>query len=180
MLGPATATSIAQAIKDGFGDAVAVAVSRAVDDGMEDDASNALANSYSVAISEGAGDAYSEALAIGLASEGATRSAYAVAVSKVLKSEGCAAFKPTLASARAVAVADGTERDFVDALDYDVQVAECLFDTCADAVLACCQSGEMECQCGDSGCGYTVWKSTPRFIWSSTSDSTKCLCPPAV
>eukprot|EP00210_Caulerpa_lentillifera_P006082 g5811.t1 len=178
--GPATANAIAQAIKDGFGDAVAVAISKAIDDGYEDDASNSIAASYSVAISEGAGDAYSEALAIGLAKPGAVRNAFAVAISKVLKDEGCKAFKPTLASSRAVAIANETERDFMDALDYDIQVAECLLDACDNTVLTCCQSGDMECECGDSGCAYTVWKSTPRFIWSDASDSSKCLCPSAV
>ena len=131
-------------------------------------------------MSEGAGDAYASALAIGLASDDATRAAYAVAISKVLKAEGCEAFRPTLADAQAVAIADGRERDFVDAIDFDVQIAECLFDSCAGNALPCCETGVVKCACTDSGCAFSLFKSTPRNIWTATEDDSKCMCPPSI
>jgi len=178
--GPASAKAIAEAIGEGFGNAVAVAIGQSVDAGLEDDASTAIADAYAIAVSEGAGDAYANALAIGLASDDATRSAYAVAVSKVLKAEGCEAFRPTLAEAQAVAIADGTERDFVDAIDFDVQIAECLFDMCDGNALACCEPGVVQCECRDTGCSYSLFKSTPRNIWTLVEDDSKCMCPPSV
>ena len=142
---------------------------------------SAVADAYAIAVSEGAGDAYARALALGLASDEATRGAYAFAVSKVLKAEGCESFRPTLASAEAVAIADGNQRDFVDAVDFDVQIAECLLESCSGAVLSCCETGATECDCSEDGaCAYTLWKSTPRNIWNAVEDDAICICPPSV
>lgn len=188
--------AIAEAIGEGFGDAIAFAIGQSVDAGLEDEASTgnlrflvdtfsnalflAIADAYAIAVSDGAGDAYANAIAIGLASDDAIRSAYAVAVSKVLKAEGCESFRPTLAEAQAVAIADGSERDFVDAIDFDIQIAECLFESCSGDALPCCETGVVACACTDSGCAYTLFKSTPRNIWSASDDDVKCMCPPAV
>lgn len=50
--------------------------------------------------------------------------------------------------ARAIAIGEGKDREFVDALDFDIKIAECLFTECTGGLLECCalEAGQ-ECTC---------------------------------
>lgn len=172
------ATAIAEAVGTGDGPAVAVAVADAVRQGYKFEAVNALVESFALASTEGNGPAIAEAIATGLLEGGETSETYAAAVAKLLENQGCENTRPTLAEARATAVSGGYERAFVDALDFDVRIAECIIEECSDERLGCCNSEGTSCLCADGSCQFSLYKTTPRPTWYCDScEQDICLCP---
>lgn len=170
--------AIAKAVEGGNGDAVAVAIGNTLEEPCPEEtreedcpaevATDAVVKAFALAENEGDGLAFAEAIAVGVVSEDLkVQSVFATAISKIIKEEGCEVVKPVLSEARAVAVGDEKEKVFVEALDVDVKIAECLFDACKGDALKCCQ-GEK--------CEFEIWRSVPIEIWE-LGDAEKCICP---
>ena len=137
----------------------------------------ALADACVFSLDEGPGDSYATALALGLASDDQTRDAYALAVSTVLKAVGCDVLRSTLTNAQAVAVANDNERQFADAVDFDIQVSECLYDTRPEDHRQWGAVGVEKCGGIIDVCAYSSRKSTLHSIWISAEADSTCLSP---
>lgn len=171
-------TAIAKAVEEGDGDAVAIAIGKALEIECPEDterkecpdevATDAVVKAFALAENEASGLAFAEAVAIGVTSDDTkVQSVFAIAVSRILMDEGCKATKPVLSEARAFAIAGDKERDFVKALDIDVEIAKCLYSSCTGEILRCCEEKE---------CDFEVWKEQPVELWELEDDE-KCFCP---
>ncbi|GMH37484.1 hypothetical protein BSKO_05357 [Bryopsis sp. KO-2023] len=181
------AEAIAKATKSGNGDAVAVAVATSLKTpcakGTKEadcpfaKTTDAVIKAFATAENEADGLAFADAFAAGLVSKDkGVPSVFATAISKILAIDGCDAFKPVLSKAQAIAVESGSERKFVDAVDYDIKIAQCLFPVCTGDLLVCCAQKEgTKCGCTGDSCKFGLFKSTPAKIWDSKPE--KCICP---
>lgn len=181
------ADAIAKATKAGHGDAVAIAVATSIKkpcpkDTKEADCpisktTDAVIKAFAKAENEADGVAFADAFAAGLVSKDeGVPSVFATAISKILKADGCESFKPVLSKAKAIAVGEGNERKFVDAVDYDIKIAQCIFPTCTGDLLVCCAQKEgTKCGCSGDSCKFGLFKATPAKIWDAKPE--KCICP---
>lgn len=172
------AEAIADAAKEGKGNAIAIAVAKAVNGGKRWEAVRAIVDARAVAKNRGEGTAFARAAAVGVVRGDETAKAFAEAISILVKDQGCADVRPTLAEAEATAIADGKERSFVDAFDSFIGVSECLYPKCSGDRARCCGQSDDKCKCKDGSCAFSLFKSAPKKLWKCNWDcgEPKCIC----
>ncbi|GMH37727.1 hypothetical protein BSKO_05600 [Bryopsis sp. KO-2023] len=174
--GDVRAEAIAGAARDGQGNAIAIAVAKAVDGGKRTEAVSAIVEAHAVAKNRGEGTAFARAAAVGVVRGDEAARAYAEAISILVKDQGCANVKPILAEAEATAIADGKERNFVDAFDSFVGVSECLYSACDGERAQCCSQSGDKCKCENGNCAFSLFKSAPKKLWKCNSDCGESMC----
>lgn len=174
--GNVRAQAIADAARDGKGNAIAIAVAKALNSGKRWEAVSAIVEARAVAKNRGEGTAFARAAAVGIVRGDETAKAFAEAMSILVENQGCENVKPTLAEARATAIADGKERNFVDAFDSFVGVSECLYPTCTGDRKECCSVSGDKCKCENGSCAFSLFKSAPKKLWKCNWDCGEKMC----
>lgn len=173
-----TANCESDAVSGSGGDAVAQSQgtatkgdvdARAIAVALENSDTTVLAS----AVADGAGTALATAIADNVQAGGQKRKVTVTAIAKVIAEEGCDKVQSALAEAFAIAQEGDYGRNFADAFDVDVKVAECLYPSCSDDRWHCCKGNGKNCDTN-----YSIYKKTPRTVYAcSECGVTHCMCP---
>lgn len=116
---------------------------------------------------------------------------FVFSVMNLVSIAGCDDLRSTLIEADEIATAGGKfeERAFIEAINTDEDIVQCLYKPCDDERQGCCNEESRAagvCECTDADtCDYRLFWQIPRPIWACGFDNSdcekpKCMCADAV
>lgn len=191
------ASALSTAVNNGNGTVVADVLQSAFAMNSEFGAETTQVVANALANANGKGPEGSRSVAITIitatAQGGEKAAIFGQSISTLLAMEGCGNVRDAIAEADTIAVANGkfVERAFIEAMNVDVKIIQCLYPICTGEVVGCCSEafrsvGRCFCDSSDPGalCKYRLFWQIPAPLWAcqfNTPSCTapKCMCPSA-